>query len=86
MFNGCAAEQAGLAPGDIIIAIDELVVSAADIPGLLERHAGSESLLLHYSRHGVLRQAQLPLITAEVDTCSLSSMQDHPQLWPVVAS
>ena len=85
VFKGGAAEQAGLAPGDMIIAIDELIVSAGDIPGLLERHAGSsQSLALHYSRHGVLRNAVLPLTSAAMDTCSLSHTASQPILWPHV--
>jgi len=85
VFNGAAAERAGLAPGDLIIAIDELIVSAADIPGLLERHAGSESLQLHYSRHGALRSTELPVSMPALDTCSLRQQSDKPELWPVAA-
>jgi len=84
VFKGGAAEQAGLASGDLIIAINELIVSASDIPGLLERHAGSESLSLHYSRHGVLRNTMLPIAAPKVDTCSLSLKPDQPELWPSI--
>jgi len=85
VFAGGAAQVAGLAPGDTIIAIDNIIVSAAAIADLLQRHANSESLLLHYSRHGVLRTTQLPLMAPVLDTCSLSRDKDKPVLWPSVA-
>lgn len=84
VFNTGAAETAGLAPGDIIIAIDNIIVSTSDIPALLNRHAGDSSLTLHYSRHGVLRTAQLPIMMAPQDTCSLSAKSDVDVLWPSV--
>jgi len=89
VFDDGAAQSAGLAPGDTIIAIDNLIVSATAIPDLLQRHATSKSLLLHYSRHGVLRSTQLPLQVPVLDTCSLSrnddQADDKPVLWPSAA-
>jgi len=82
VFAGGAAQLAGLAPGDTIIAIDNLIVSAAGIADLLKRHATTESLSLHYSRHGVLRTTQLPLMEPVPDTCSLSRDDSKPVLWP----
>ncbi len=90
VFSGGAAQLAGLAPGDTIIAIDQLIVSAAGIPDLLKRHATTESLSLHYSRHGVLRTTQLPLLAPVLDTCSLSREESREEsrddntsvLWP----
>ena len=84
VFQGGAAEQAGLAPGDTLIAINDLIVSAADVPGLLERHASTDSLVLHYSRHGVLRQTSLLVSSAVADTCSLTRNSNQQSLWPVV--
>jgi len=84
VFNGGAAETAGLAPGDMIIAIDNIIVSASDIPELLNRHVDDASLTLHYSRHGVLRTAQLPILMAPKDTCSLSAKTDVEVRWPSV--
>lgn len=84
VFSAGAAETAGLAPGDIIIAIDNIIVSASDIAALLNRHANDSSLTLHYSRHGVLRTAQLPIMMAPQDTCSLSAKSDIDVLWPSV--
>ncbi len=81
VFAAGAAQLAGLAPGDIIIAIDNLIVSAADIPSLLQRHASAESLSLHYSRHGVLRTTQLPLMAPVRDTCSISCEDEKTLHW-----
>ncbi len=86
VFAGGAALRAGLAPGDTIIAIDNLIVSAADIPDVLQRRMHAKSLPLHYARHGALRETALPLMSAPVDTCSLSRMEDEAVLWPAKAA
>ncbi len=82
VFAGGAALAAGLAPGDTIIAIDNIIVSSGDIADLLQRHATSALLTLHYSRHGVLRTTQLPVMPAPVDTCSLSFNDEKVVAWP----
>jgi len=81
VFAGGAAQLAGLAPGDVIIALDNLIVSAADIPDLLKRYAVVESLDVHYSRHGVLRTTELPLQAPVLDTCSISCEDDTALPW-----
>jgi len=82
IFNGHAAEQAGLASGDLIVAINNLVISASDVPDLLERHAQSNSISVHYIRHGVLRESQLPIMLAPSDTYSITMQKDHSKVWP----
>jgi len=86
VFAGGAAQLAGLAPDDVIIAVDNLIVSAADIPDLLQRYATAESLCVHYSRHGVLRTTQLPLLEPVLDTCSLSCDDEKSLPWLGAAS
>lgn len=81
VLAGGAAEQAGLAPGDTIIALDNILVSAGDIPDLLKRYASAEQITLHYSRHGVLKQAELPVQTADTDTCSLVLASEQVPAW-----
>jgi len=86
VFADGAALAAGMAPGDTLIAIDHLIVSAEDIPDVLQRRMGQDTLIVHYSRHGVLRTAKLPLMLAPKDTCSLSRMDDQDVLWPSVSA
>jgi predicted metalloprotease with PDZ domain len=82
IFHGHAAEQAGLASGDLIVAINNMVVSATEVPDLLQRHAQSHSLSVHYIRHGVLREAQLPISFAPSDTYSITAQTDPASTWP----
>ena len=86
VFAGMAAEQAGLAPGDTLVAIDRLTIDGDDVPDLLKRHANSKNVMVHYSRHGVLRESVLPIMGAPVDTCSLKAIKDQPVLWPQVVT
>ncbi len=71
MHSGPAA-SAGLSAGDIIVAINELSVTKADVDNHLARYASMDSLSVHYFRLGRLRQTQLPLKPAPNDTAVLS--------------
>lgn len=82
IFNGHAAEQAGLASGDVIVAINQMVISAGEVPDLLQRHAQNQSLSVHYIRHGVLRESQLPILLAPADTYSITAQEDNATTWP----
>ena len=82
VFNNMAAERAGLAPGDTVIAIDNIIVSANDIESMLKRYEACDEVSLHYSRHGVLTETRLPILPAPVDTCSLSPLEGQPVRWP----
>jgi len=87
VLNGGAAELAGLAPGDIIIAIDNIMISDSDVSNLLQRYASENTVVLHYSRHGALIETQLPILAGdESDTCTINRIESTPVLWPVVAT
>lgn len=60
--NGGAAEAAGLAAGDRLLAVDRIMVTADSVHTELERHVQTESVPVHYVRHGVLRSGHLPLV------------------------
>jgi len=81
VFNGHAAEQAGLASGDLIVAINNMVIGAGAVPDLLQRHAKSQSLSVHYIRHGVLREAKLPVLMAPSDTYSITGREEDTAAW-----
>ncbi|MFK8076928.1 MAG: M61 family metallopeptidase [Granulosicoccus sp.] len=72
VMHGGPASLAGLSAGDLIIAIQNLSVSKADVDNHLARYASLDSLSLHYFRLGRLRTAQLPIQSPPPDTAVLS--------------
>jgi predicted metalloprotease with PDZ domain len=64
-----AAEEAGLAAGDVIIALDGQRVTAANLQDLLQRQTAATQV--HYFRRGMLRSAQLSVRPGPPDTCDL---------------
>jgi len=79
VFSQGAAEKAGLAAGDIIVALERVSVTVDTVPTLLARYASVTSVTIHYFRHGMLSEAHLPIQLAPADTCSLS-IQDNDRL------
>jgi predicted metalloprotease with PDZ domain len=66
------ASKAGLSAGDVIVAINDLSVSKADIDNRLTRYASLNTMPVHYFRLGRLRVVQLPVQPAPKDTAVLS--------------
>ncbi len=71
VLSGGPAERAGLAAGDILIAMNGLSVNKVDVENHLARHADLESIGIHYFRLGQLHDSQLPLELAPEDTAAL---------------
>ncbi|MFT5895920.1 MAG: putative metalloprotease with PDZ domain [bacterium] len=71
MKNGPAA-AAELSAGDVIVAINDLSVSKADIDNVLIRYASLDAMPVHYFRLGRLRVTQLPVQSAPKDTAVLN--------------
>jgi predicted metalloprotease with PDZ domain len=69
VVSGGAAQQAGLSPGDMLIAIDGVQVAADNLADLLSRSA--DPVVVHYFRRGLLQQTTMRLRDAEPDTCEL---------------
>ena len=69
LSNG-AAQRAGLAPGDLLVAVAGERVTGANIAGLLRRMKGEE-IELHYFRRDRLALTRLPQLPAAADTCDL---------------
>ncbi len=70
VIAGRAAQLAGLAPGDLLIAMDGEHLTAANLDGLLQRMNG-EPADVHYFRRGRLAVTRLPMLAAPADTCDL---------------
>ncbi len=72
VFQHQSAQLAGLAPGDVLLAIDEERVNEKNIDHILNRHPPGTELSLHYFRRGRMHQGLLPTQLAVDDTCDLS--------------
>ena len=83
VFHGGAAERAGLAPGDLLVAIDGERCTADTVAALLARQPLEGSVLATFFRRDRLRQARLPVLPAPRDTVDLYWMSDE-DLSPVV--
>jgi len=72
VYNGGPAERAGLAGGDVLVAIEGLRASGESIRRLLERHRAGEPVTVHAFRRDELIVTELTLEEAPRDTCWLT--------------
>ncbi len=70
VLTGGSAEQAGLAPGDRIVALNRY--STADFAQQWQQQTPGSQVELHYFRHGVLHRTQATVQTARPDTAWLT--------------
>jgi len=71
VFDGGAAQKAGLAAGDIVVAVDDLRATQENIEKLLNYQRGKQTMELHAFRRDELMHFSVPLQTAPLDTCYL---------------
>ena len=71
VFSGGAAARAGLAPGDVIVAIEGLRATRETFDALAKRHAPGETIPLHAFRRDELLSFEVNLDAAAADTCWL---------------
>jgi predicted metalloprotease with PDZ domain len=76
VFTGGPAERAGLAPHDVIVAIDGIRASIDAINALSMRRTPGESIGVHAFRRDELHVVELELTAAPLDTCYLSIKPD----------
>ena len=76
VVEGSAAQKAGLAAGDIVIAVDSLRVSPESIDATLRRYRPGETVQVHAFRRDELHVTQLKLELARPDTWTLSANED----------
>ncbi len=70
VLTGSSAEQAGLAPGDRIIALNGY--STTDFAQQWQQQTPGSQATLHYFRHGILHQTQATVHTSHPDTAWLT--------------
>ncbi len=71
VMSGGPAEKAGLAGGDLLIAMNKLSVSMNDVEKHLARHADMAEIDVHFFRLGQLHQGVLPVEPPPQDTADL---------------
>lgn len=76
VFDGGAAQKAGLAAGDIVIAIDGLRVAPDNIDAMLSRYRPGDVLPVHAFRRDELHLIQLTLAAAKPDAWALIVNED----------
>ena len=84
VIAGGASQAAGLAPGDLLAALDGERVTDSNIAGLLKRMDGGAAKV-HYFRRDRLYVTMLPIRGAVLDTCDLWLMSEDV-LDPVVVN
>lgn len=72
VFDGGPAARAGLAHGDVVIAIERYVLSSQSLDAQLGRHSPGDRVRADYVRDGVLAATEIELAEAPADTCSIS--------------
>jgi predicted metalloprotease with PDZ domain len=78
VYSGGAAERAGLAPGDQLVALDGLKASSDTLRALLDRTAPGETVGVHAFRRDELLEHRLTLVAPALDTCVLRLADDAP--------
>jgi predicted metalloprotease with PDZ domain len=79
VFDGGAAQRAGLSAGDILIAIDGLRVTPDNIDSALGRYRPGETVPVHLFRRDELHVLPLTLAAAKPDAWDLSVLDSDTQ-------
>lgn len=81
VFDGGAAQQAGLAAGDVVIAVDGLRVNNSSLDKVIASYAPGDRVQIHVFRRDELMTFTVVLQTALADTCYLADLEapDAPQ-------
>jgi predicted metalloprotease with PDZ domain len=72
VYTGAPAERAGLAAGDVLVAMDGLRASAEGIASVLARRRPGDTITVHAFRRDEMIAASLTLAEAPSDTCWLA--------------
>jgi len=75
VHDGSAAQQAGLAAGDVIVAIDRLSVSGSNLEKFLKRYQAGDEIITHAFRHGELHELTLTCQPSPETACWLEAKE-----------
>ena len=79
VYSGGAAERAGLAANDVLVAIDGIRASADAVNALMRRRSPGERIPVHAFRRDELVSVDVELLAAPLDTCHLALRTDAPE-------
>jgi len=79
VYSGGAAERAGLAANDVLVALDGLRASTQAIDAMLERRSPGERVAVHAFRRDELLTFDVELMPAPNDACYLGLRVDAPE-------
>lgn len=77
VFDGGAAQNAGLSAGDKLIAIGELQVTAKNLDMLIGRLEAGSEIVVHAFRRDEFMAFELPIQLAPSDTCELRLLAEE---------
>ncbi len=82
VFDSGAAQRAGLAAGDVVIAVDGIRATAKNIESLIAQTPQGQSVPLHLFRRDELMQFDVTPLPAPADTCRLWRLEqaDNDQI------
>ncbi|HUF72187.1 MAG TPA: PDZ domain-containing protein [Gammaproteobacteria bacterium] len=78
VFDGQPAEAAGLAPGDIMVALDRIQATGDSIAEILARYDEGDEIEVSFFRGDVLSETRLTVAPAPRDTCFIAIDDDAP--------
>jgi len=88
VFDGGPAQQAGLSPGDVLMAVDELRVTPAKLDALLARYSPGDAIQMLAFRREELKRFDLrlarqppPRFVLEVDERASAAAQRRRVAW-----
>jgi predicted metalloprotease with PDZ domain len=79
VYSGGAAERAGLAAGDQLVALDGLKASVETLRVILERRAAGDRLRVHAFRRDEIGEYTVELAAPPLDTCYLVLQDKAPE-------
>ena len=83
VFDDGAAQAAGLASGDVLIALDGLRVTPASLERMLARYQPGDILKIHAFRRDELMEFSLRLAAPDRDTARLTALPGRSgHRWP----
>jgi predicted metalloprotease with PDZ domain len=77
VYSEGAAERAGLAAGDQLVALDGLKAGVESLRVALERRAPGDRLRIHAFRRDEIAEHTVELVAPPLDTCYLE-LQENP--------
>lgn len=79
MLAGGAAEKAGLAPGDILVALDGIRIQCDKLDDLVARIPEGDEADVHAFRRDELMRFRVRPLPAPADTCELRILAEAQQ-------